>query len=518
MWLRERARIEIPCPLAGEAITIEGDVLPPGDNPAAAGAVGLKVAVGRDATERRALADGPFSLSVPLPPEARRGPVRVELAILGVARTNALAFLGRKLDGLPGGAALAPFRRQPLNKRLRIRRVTLDGEPVIDFATSATAFDVGFLTRHAALGLNLVGWFRAELGVGESVRCAARAAAAARLPHALVPLKLFCKAAQGDTSFDDRLGEANPHPVNVFHVDAPQTRDIDHHHGPAFRRGKYNIAYWAWELPEFPDGWVRHCDHVDEIWTPSRFTRDSIAAKVPVPVLVTPHAIDFAVPERRGAREAFGLPADRFLFLFLYDLNSYQERKNPRAVLQAYRSAFGATGRADVGLVIKVHGVAGNEHDLAALRDETAGLDGCTLLAGTLPRADVYRLQQACDGFVSLHRSEGFGLAVAEAMFLGKPVVSTDWSGTAEFVDETNGCPVRHRMITLERNHGPYTKGQHWADPDIEHAAHHMRRLVSDPALCARLGAVAAASIRRDFSPAAIGARYAARLRAMALW
>ena len=93
------------------------------------------------------------------------------------------------------------------------------------------------------------------------------------LPHALVPLKLYCKAAQGDASFEDRLSESNPYPVNVFHIDAPQTRDIDHHHGEAFRRGKYNIGYWAWELPEFPDGWMRYCDYVDEIWAPSRFAR-----------------------------------------------------------------------------------------------------------------------------------------------------------------------------------------------------------------------------------------------------
>jgi glycosyltransferase involved in cell wall biosynthesis len=117
---------------------------------------------------------------------------------------------------------------------------------------------------------------------------------------------------------------------------------------------------------------------------------------------------------------------------------------------------------------------------------------------------------------VSLHRSEGFGLAVAEAMYLGKPVISTDWSATSEFVNASNGCPVRAPLVTLERNHGPYAKGSTWADPDPAHAAEPMRRLFADPALCARLGAAARATIESRFSPAAIGTRYRRRLEVIA--
>jgi glycosyltransferase involved in cell wall biosynthesis len=169
-------------------------------------------------------------------------------------------------------------------------------------------------------------------------------------------------------------------------------------------------------------------------------------------------------------------------------------------------------------LVIKTHGKAGNEQALAEFRAEADGLDGCTVIDETLPRDRVYLLQAACDCFVSLHRSEGFGLSVAESMFLGKPVISTDWSGTAEFVNAENGCPVHYRLVSIEENAGPYHQGQVWADADLDHAAWHMRRLVEDRALGARLGAAAAATIRHEFSPARIGALYTQRLRAMALW
>jgi glycosyltransferase involved in cell wall biosynthesis len=143
-------------------------------------------------------------------------------------------------------------------------------------------------------------------------------------------------------------------------------------------------------------------------------------------------------------------------------------------------------------------------------------LAGTVLLTATLSRADVYALEAACDCFVSLHRSEGFGLAVAESMYLGKPVISTDWSATSEFVTNTNGCPVRAKLVTLEQNHGPYAKGSTWAEPDPAHAAEHMRHLFTDRALAARLGIAARNTIDTRFSPAAIGARYRRRLEAIA--
>jgi glycosyltransferase involved in cell wall biosynthesis len=410
---------------------------------------------------------------------------------------------------------LQPWRRQARNRRLRIKRIEAGSEVLYDFANRAAPWNAAFARRFLKLGLNIAGFFKADLGVGESVRCMARAADAAGLHASLVNLKLHCINPQTDESFAGRLQETNPHPVNVFHLDAPVSRDIDHHHGPGFRKGKYNIAYWAWELPEFPEAWVHHANYFDEIWTPSRFTTEAIGPKVPVPVLTMPHAISFARPHGNFRRK-YGLPEDKFLFLFLYDLNSYSERKNPAAVIEAFRrSSLAGRGAA---LVIKVHNVPANPTDFQLLREAVAGLPGTTLITQTLARSEVYELESACDCFVSLHRSEGFGLAVAEAMFLGKPVISTNWSGTTDFVRTDNACPVRATTITLDRNYGPYAKGQLWAAPDIDHAAWWMQQLQDDPALVAKIGAAARASIEADLSPTAIGARYRRRLEAIASW
>ena len=462
------------------------------------------------AGELRNLAPGPFALRLTVPPgPAHRGPT-ITLGLTGVGLTNFLAWVGR----LTGLQSLERFRRQHKNRSLRITTLSDGGgEVVFDFSVRLAPYSAAYARKHAQLGLNVAGFLTAELGVGESARCMVRAADAAGIPVALVPLKLHCKNRLGDQTYAARLQSGNPYPVNVVHLDPPATRDLDHHHGKGFRAGKYNIAYWAWELPEFPDAWIPNFGYFDEVWCPSEFVRAAIAHKSPLPVVTMPHAIAVAGPAG-DFRAHFGLPAGKFLFLALYDLNSYSERKNPRAMVEAFRQSGLAGGGA--ALVIKVQNVAGNEADFAGLQEAIRDLPGTVLLTGTLTREEVYQLESACDCFLSLHRSEGFGLAIAECMALGKPVISTNWSAPAEFVTAATGCPVNFALTTIAQSRGPYSKGQVWAEPDAAHAAWWMQRLVADRALGSSLGAAGRAAIAAQFSPAVIGARYRRRLESIA--
>jgi glycosyltransferase involved in cell wall biosynthesis len=511
-WIREAACVHLP-ELAGvDLLVLRGEFRP---HPAARGletaAPMLAVLVNdRPAAMLTVERPGPWELRVPVPAAGRS---TLTLRLGGTTFTNTLAWLGRVTNLGP----LQRFRAQNKNRQLRLATIaTAGGEVIYDFARRHAPLSFAFLRSHAKLGLNIIGFLTADLGVGESARCMVRAADAAAIPTALVPLKLNCKNRLGDQTYAARFQETNPHGVNVIHLDPPASRDLDHHHGADFLAGKYNIAYFAWELPEFPDAWVPSLDYYDEIWCPSDFTTTAIALKSAVPVLTMPHAISFVRPTESAAalRSRFGLPVDKFLFLSLFDLNSYAERKNPTAVLAAFRqSGLAGSGAA---LVLKVQNVAGNETDFATLEASVRDLPGTVLLTQTFSRADIYALEAACDAFVSLHRAEGFGLAVAECMFLGKPVISTNWSATAEFVTTDNGCPVRARLVTLDRNHGPYAKGATWADPDPRHAAEQMRRLFADRALAATLGAAARATVEARFAPVVIGARYRQRLHAIA--
>ena len=492
------------------------------------GAPGLRLSVnGQSASTLKPITSGEWELRVGLP-QAETLTLAFELT--GTGFTNFLAWLGR----ITGIRAWQRFRAQNKNRQLRVTTIATDeGEVIFDFSHRHAPYSSAYVRRHAKLGMNIVGFLTAELGVGESARCMVRAADAAAIPTAVVPLKLNCKNRLGDQTYASRLQEDNPHGVNVIHLDPPASRDVDHHHGKSFRAGKYNIGYFAWELPEFPDAWAGSFDYYDEIWCPSDFTSAAIAMKSPVPVLTMPHAIDFppglenlsapgtsreiagvSTTPLAALRQRFALPVDPFLFLTLFDLNSYSARKNPRAVIEAFRLAALAHDRA--ALVIKVQNVSGNQADFAALQASVRDLPGTVLLTETLSRADIHALEATCDCFLSLHRSEGFGLAIAECMLLGKPVISTDWSATAEYVTVENGFPVRAPLVTLERNHGPYAKGAIWADPDPSHAAEHMRTVFNDRALAARIGAAARETIRTRFSPAVIGARYRRRLESIA--
>jgi len=511
-WIRESATIRLP-PLDGaRALIIRGHIQahpalaePSGDFP------GLRLKVnGGSAARLSSSQPGPWEITLPLPQQEN---VSLELALTGVRLTNLLAWLGR----VTGFTRWQPYRAQNRNRQLRISTIaTESGEVIFDFSRRDAPYSSEYARRHTHLGLNIAGFLTADLGVGESARCMVRAADAAGLSAALVPLKLNCKNRLGDQTYAARLQDDNPHAVNVIHLDPPASRDLDHHHGPGFRAGKYNIAYFAWELPEFPDAWGSSFDYYQEIWCPSDFAAAAIAMKSPLPVLTMPHAIAFAPPTAPMVelRAHFALPPSTYLFLTLFDLNSYSARKNPRGVIDAFRRSGLASS--DAALVIKVQNVAGNEGDFSALQASVADLPRTVLITDTLPRADIYALEAACDCFVSLHRSEGFGLAVAECMHLGKPVISTDWSATAEFVTPENGCPVRAHLITLEQNHGPYAKGSTWAEPDVTHAAEYMRALFHDRALGARLGAAARETIAARYSPAVIGARYRQRLESIA--
>ncbi len=514
-WIRETAVIRLPPIVGVDTIVLKGEFrVHPGALGPETSFPTLEVFLdGRGVRSITSGAPGPWEARIALDPEPAQIGSVLSLQLHGTGFTNALAWLGRVTRFGP----IQRYRAQNKNRQLRLLSIESGaGEPIYDFSKRESPYSVAFARDHSRTGMNIVGFLTADLGVGESARCMVRAADAASIPSCLVPLKLNCRNRFGDTTYLGRLQDANPHGVNVIHVDPPVARDIDHHHGAAFRRDKFNIGYFAWELPEFPDSWLSALDYFDEIWCPSNFVNESIALKSPFPVITMGHAIDFERPreDRASLRARLGLPADPFLFLCLFDLNSYSARKNPRAAVEAFRMS-GLAGRA-AALVIKVQNAAANAADFAAISKAVQDLPGTVLISETLSRADIYALESACDCFVSLHRSEGFGLAVAESMYLGKPVIATGWSATSEYLSHENGLPVRFSLVELAKNHGPYAKGSTWAEPDIAHASELMRRVVSDPLNAARIGAAARRTMEQRFSPAVIGARYRRRLETIA--
>ena len=273
--------------------------------------------------------------------------------------------------------------------------------------------------------------------------------------------------------------------------------------------GRYNIGLWHWELPKFPNRWLGAFDLVDEIWAPSRFIQDSISARSPRPVVRIPHAIRFTASPQ-ATRSTFGLPNDAFLFLMMYDVQSFQQRKNPEGAIEAFRKTFG--GARDVTLVIKVNAAHRQGEGGKRLSELLRGAANVRVLDEKMDRQRTYDLLSVCDCVLSLHRAEGFGLVLAEAMYLGKPVIATAWSGNMEFMTPQNSCPVAYHLVRLERDIGPYERGQVWAEPDLDDAAAQMKKITFDTHWAQRIAAAGQATIRNEFSPERIGELYRQRL------
>ncbi len=350
-------------------------------------------------------------------------------------------------------------------------------------------------------GVNLLGLLQSEKGVGEAARTTARALAAAGIPIA------FNNYIDDDSvNLDESIREFhddNPYPVNLIHLNGDFCAYLGAKY-PWYFKDRFNIGFWNWELEQFPEGWMDAFRSLDEVWAPSTFTQRSIARVSPCPVFRVPYAIDIPpCPADNLVRSRFRLPRNTFVFLFAFDVKSIFARKNPIAVVEAFRLAFGQ--RRDVALAIKLIRSESCPRMFAELVTACRGQANIRILREALTRTEMYVLLSLCDAYVSLHRSEGFGLPLAEAMALGKPVIATNYSANVDFMDESNSLPVRYRMVTIDQDDGPYRHGAQWADPDVTHAAEQMCRLVDTPGLAAALGARAQADITRTISPQAVG-------------
>lgn len=240
-------------------------------------------------------------------------------------------------------------------------------------------------------------------------------------------------------------------------------------------RGKRIVGYWAWELPRIPDHWLPALDEVDEVWTPSRFVADAVRPFTEKPVRVVPHPVAQGQAGRRR-RDAFGL-GGAFTALAMFSFASSYPRKNPLAAVRAFRLAFGDAE--DRLLILKVADAEQSPEEMAELRAEIGEARNIRIEDRRLGDRERLDLVASADVLLSLHRSEGFGLVMAEAMLAGVPVIATAWSGNMDFMDGTSAWLVPFRFVSASDNRGVYDSGECWADPDVEAAAAHLRAVAA---------------------------------------
>jgi glycosyltransferase involved in cell wall biosynthesis len=399
------------------------------------------------------------------------------------------------------GSQHAPMRSAP---QARSPAVAAVAAPVAESEPTTPLGQVPF-------GVNVVGYFRSELGTGEAARQVVGALDSQRVPVMPIHGQTVPLSRQGH-AYTTGSPEDAAYPVNLICMNADMLPEFAAQAGEEFFAGRYSIGLWFWEIARFPERWRGSFSLVDEVWAPTAHVAAALEPLSTVPITTVRIPIQPPPLEPRS-RADLGLPEDKFLFLVSFDYLSVFERKNPLAAIEAFRRAF-APGEG-AGLLVKCINHERDPDSHAQLRAAAAGHPDIQVLDHYLSPQDNSSLTALCDCYVSLHRAEGFGLIPAEAMWLGKPVIATAYSGNLDFMSPENSLLVDYRLVPIGAGADPYPADAQWADPDPEHASRLMRGLFDDPERARAIGASAAADIRRTHSPEAAGQIMRRRLEAI---
>jgi glycosyltransferase involved in cell wall biosynthesis len=358
-------------------------------------------------------------------------------------------------------------------------------------------------------GVNLIGLFGSEKGVGVSARRSAECLAKARVP--------FKECAVVDTRSENvfRKGQGQiaapqaDYGINLIHI---SPNDLEHFLDlvrQPLLKSRVNIGYWAWELSEVPQKFAKWYEYFDEIWVPSTFVQEAFSAVSPIPVVRVPHPIGFNWPQ-------FKLESGKrpFTFLVTFDFDSVYERKNPEAAIEAFIKAF-PDRTTEVRLLIKTMRADCYPKEQARLKTWASKDPRIQWIDAVYGDVESKKLLFDSDCYVSLHRSEGFGLSILESLYLEKPVIATDFSGNRDFLTSSTGFPVPYKSVKLQKTYGPYIKGAVWADPDVGEAAKLMRHVFENRKEAVARAKAGAELVRQKFSVDAVAAIYRRQLMAL---
>lgn len=359
--------------------------------------------------------------------------------------------------------------------------------------------------KEFGFGINIVGYATGEHGVGEGMRATIRAIEETDIPFVINNITVPWHRNLDNTYTN--FSEDNPYPINLVHIN-PNLK-LFQRLGNQFFKNKYNIGFWVWEVADFPSQWKFAFDIFDEIWTYSNHSLEAISAVSPIPVLKVMPSL--ALSEPSFDEKLIKLPEDKFIFLFMFDFHSILKRKNPYGVIRAFQEAFSNSNK-NVLLVIK----SSNSKHFPQERDYIKSLietsPSILFMDGLLSKREVNYLIYNCHCYVSMHRAEGFGLTMAEAMYYEKPVIATGYSSNVDFMNVGNSFLVKYDIVKTTEDYGPYLKGSIWAEPDIYHAASIMKHVFDNYEEAKEIGERASQEIKYLLDPKFVGKRIGRRL------
>jgi glycosyltransferase involved in cell wall biosynthesis len=342
-------------------------------------------------------------------------------------------------------------------------------------------------------GLDIFGFFLSEIGLGQSARLYHAAAASQNISVTAVNRSL--PGREAEPAFQGLLSRHGRHRIGLNIAGLVAFRKISRE----ICSQRRNIALPLWELDTVSAHRIKSLRGFETLWAPSNFIKESLERSTNRPVALVRHPLHITtstMPERD--------PANPLRILFFFDFDSFSTRKNPEGAVKAFQLAFHRNE--DVLLTIKTRG--GSDVGRRSWLLHQASLDSrIRVIDETLPYEEIRSLLEQHDVFLSLHRSEGFGLGCAEALALGKIVVSTDYGGTRDFISEATGFPVSYKTVPVGEGEYIDAKGAVWAEPSIEHAAQRLREIYDTPEMAWEKARKGRQHLSRHHSVEVVGAR-----------
>lgn len=323
--------------------------------------------------------------------------------------------------------------------------------------------------------IEVIGFFESHSGIGESARLCALSLKDSGIRVRCISVEdIFRKKSSFEWS---RVGfyEGNNEPsIRIFHLNPPMLPPAIFAIGIKNFWKSYNIGYWAWELEDIPTEWKKALRYMSAVMTPSTFTTKAVRKHSNIPVITVPHPVDYNLENiNSGLRSRLGVTDKAFLISSIFSFGSALERKNPEGLIIGFKKAF--INGEDVTLVLKSN--SGDVREKKSILDLIANDKRIILIDESWDRADVLGLIKESDLYASFHRSEGFGLTLAEALLLNTPVIATDWSGNMDFCNNSNSFLVETDLVPVVTNNPEFkdSRDQLWAEVKIESAISKLR-------------------------------------------
>jgi glycosyltransferase involved in cell wall biosynthesis len=370
-----------------------------------------------------------------------------------------------------------------------------EGRPGAGAARAITS--VRDALRAAPRGVNLFAFHGTAIGLGAAAR------GYADVFERIFPVNLVDIPWDLDT-LRENLSGPPPYAFNFVQMNPDALPVFLRHYGPRVLPSRYNVGCWIWELHAGYASWHCMSRFFNHIWTASNYSAGAISTVSAAPVRVVPYVVDSLQASKVIRRADLDLAEGAFLFLYVFDVASTFARKNPLALVRAFRKAFGE--RTDVQLLLKYHHAGSDLPAVKLLERVASPAPNIRTINETLPEEQIYGLISSCDCFVSPHRSEGFGLNIAAAMYFGKPVIVTGYSGNMDFTSAENSFLIDYDLAPVQGDAGYYKTGYVWAEPCEEHLVHLLRTVVDSPEEARRRADLGRQTIQRQFNFAAVSA------------